>query len=181
MEDFYNVLKAFKEEDANGNGDPDDEIPTGNCVVAVQSAFGIFSTSGNTILQVDDEGQVYLADITENYRAFLEFMNRLYEEGLMDQEAFTNTFDEVSAKVSADTLGCFAFGVPYVVANSDISFDSTCAWFGGLTSEYNPVSTSVVNNYINTGSVRVLINADTEYPEALPVWWISSIRTKARL
>ena len=86
---------------------------------------------------------------------------------LMDQEAFTNTFDEVSAKVSADTLGCFAFGVPYVVANSDISFDSTCAWFGGLTSEYNPVSTSVVNNYINTSSVRVLINADTEYPEAL--------------
>ena len=167
VEDFYNVLKAFKEEDANGNDDPDDEIPTGNCVVAVQSAFGIFSTSGNTILQVDDEGQVYLADITENYRAFLEFMNRLYEEGLMDQEAFTNTFDEVSAKVSADTLGCFAFGVPYVVANSDISFDSTCAWFGGLTSEYNPVSTSVVNNYINTGSVRVLINADTEYPEAL--------------
>lgn len=26
-EELYNVLKAFKEEDANGNGDPDDEIP----------------------------------------------------------------------------------------------------------------------------------------------------------
>ena len=26
-EEFYDVLKAFKEQDANGNGDPDDEIP----------------------------------------------------------------------------------------------------------------------------------------------------------
>ena len=26
-EEFYEVLKAFKEQDANGNGDPDDEVP----------------------------------------------------------------------------------------------------------------------------------------------------------
>ncbi len=167
IEDFYNVLVAFRDEDANGNGDPNDEIPTGNCVVALQSAFGIFSTDGRTIRQLDENGNVYLADITDNYKAFLTFMNQLYEEGLLDAEAFTNTFDEVRTKVSEDRLGCFAFGVPYVVANEDISFDSTCAWFGGLTSEYNSVATSVVSNYINTSSVRILINAETEYPEAL--------------
>lgn len=27
VDEFYNVLKAFKEQDANGNGDPNDEIP----------------------------------------------------------------------------------------------------------------------------------------------------------
>ena len=27
VEEYHNVLKAFKEQDANGNGDPNDEIP----------------------------------------------------------------------------------------------------------------------------------------------------------
>ena len=27
LDELYEVLKAFKEEDANGNGDPNDEIP----------------------------------------------------------------------------------------------------------------------------------------------------------
>ena len=27
IDEYYEVLKAFKEQDANGNGDPDDEIP----------------------------------------------------------------------------------------------------------------------------------------------------------
>ena len=27
LDEFYNVLVAFKEKDANGNGDPNDEIP----------------------------------------------------------------------------------------------------------------------------------------------------------
>lgn len=27
VEELYTVLKAFKEQDANGNGDPNDEIP----------------------------------------------------------------------------------------------------------------------------------------------------------
>ena len=27
MDEWYEVLKAFKEQDANGNGDPNDEIP----------------------------------------------------------------------------------------------------------------------------------------------------------
>lgn len=167
VDDFYNVLVAFKEQDANGNGDPNDEIPAGNCVVALQSAFGILSVDGKAIRQLDENGNVYLADISDNYKAYLTFMNKLYNEGLLDAEAFVDSFDQVQAKVSEDRLGCFAFGVPYVVANQDISFDATCAWFGGLTSEYNPTGTSVLNNFINTNSVRVLINNETAYPEAL--------------
>lgn len=62
IEDFYNVLVAFRDEDANGNGDPNDDIPTGNCVVALQSAFGIFSTDGRTIRQLDENGNVYLLE-----------------------------------------------------------------------------------------------------------------------
>ena len=30
-EELYQVLKAFKEQDANGNGDPNDEIPLSTC------------------------------------------------------------------------------------------------------------------------------------------------------
>ena len=30
-DEYYEVLKAFKEQDANGNGDPNDEIPLAGC------------------------------------------------------------------------------------------------------------------------------------------------------
>ena len=44
LEEYHKVLLAFKEQDANGNGDPNDEIPLG---YQNNGMFGLFAFKGN--------------------------------------------------------------------------------------------------------------------------------------
>lgn len=104
-EEFYQVLKAFKEQDANGNGDPDDEVPfsqtnqwQGNMEGLLMNPF-IYSGVGwnaNQRYMIDD-GMVVATFLTDEYREGLKFANRLYEEGLIDVEAFTTSGAQLKA------------------------------------------------------------------------------------
>ena len=74
LDDVYEVLKAFKENDANGNGDPNDEIPLGHLMEYTAStflnAFGFDTRSITYLLQADEDGKVYLGETTEAYKDF---------------------------------------------------------------------------------------------------------------
>ena len=169
IDDLTNILRAFKEQDANGNGDPNDEIPmshTGsyNMLANLMTAYGIQSYgSGNSyLLQADENGQVFLADTTDNYRAFLSWMSQLFADQLLDINNFVQD-DEFGAKAANDKVGCYGTSAPFVAANTDISYDANFYWLGGLTSEWNDTPTIVQSNAIATNP-RVLVNAETEYP-----------------
>ncbi|MFC0272774.1 ABC transporter substrate-binding protein [Metabacillus herbersteinensis] len=102
-DELYTVLKAFKEEDANGNGDPNDEIPMDFAPVAT-GGFGFFhptvllGSTGMTI--VGGGGQGYFAEdgkvnnffVDERYKQVVEFLNKLYKEKLISAEAFTQDY-----------------------------------------------------------------------------------------
>ena len=111
-DEFYAVLKAFKEQDANGNGDATDEIPM---------AFGKYSNSGATTLSdvtgisylmasfgvpmgieyMDvQDGTVTCIAATDAYKAGIEFISKLYAEGLIDIESFTMNREQLDAKIS---------------------------------------------------------------------------------
>ena len=77
IDEYYDVLVAFKEQDANGNGDPDDEIPllftsdSGGYTALEKTlldAYGIFTTDPNYVLQADESGKVELANINDTYK-----------------------------------------------------------------------------------------------------------------
>lgn len=115
-EELYQVLKAFKEQDANGNGDPNDEIPLSFTMdkysgtrgeFSLRNSFGIYGYQNNYQLQVTD-GKVWLADITENWKAYVTYMNRLYSEGLLDPDCFIQTNDEYLAKCRNGQVGYLA-------------------------------------------------------------------------
>ena len=91
IDELYNVLKAFKEEDANGNGDPDDEIPicgAKGLSMDLLNPFGITDLNGNHMMVMDDGSLVYYP-ITENYREGIKWLRQLYAEGIIDPESFT--------------------------------------------------------------------------------------------
>ena len=98
-EEFYEVLKAFKEEDANGNGDPDDEIPLSTCTSGAGTQIDGFIMNAFTYndpananakrMRINDEGKVEASFTDEAYREGLRFLNRLYEEGLLYPDVFT--------------------------------------------------------------------------------------------
>ena len=115
-EELYEVLKAFKEKDANGNGDPSDEIPLSITFdhasgqrgeFTLRSSFGIYGYKNNYQLQVTD-GKVWLGDASENWKAYVTYMNRLYKEGLLDPDCFIMTDDEYLSKINNDQVGHWA-------------------------------------------------------------------------
>lgn len=109
-DEFYNVLKAFKERDPNKNGKPD-EIPFSFTVShhitgpdSLATSFGGRLPSGNMYLQ---DGKVVYAPVQEDNKDYYMWLNKLYREGLIDQEIFTHNADVYKAKVSGGTVGAF--------------------------------------------------------------------------
>ncbi|ONI45538.1 hypothetical protein AN641_03840, partial [Candidatus Epulonipiscioides gigas] len=101
-DEFYKVLKAFKEQDANGNGDPNDEVPFSavmkggwgsNPIPYLLNAF-IPALSGTGYFNLDENDKVYPIKATDEWKEFLKYMNKLYEEELIDPLTFTQTKDQ---------------------------------------------------------------------------------------
>lgn len=126
LEEFHQVLKAFKDVDFNGNG-VKDEIPftflPGNAAQGIHSLFGSFGvvdtpdTGTHFMLQ---DGKLVYVPATDSYRAGLEFFHELYAEGLIDMEAFTQTAAQYSAKVLDGNIGVFmAWQADSLAADAD--------------------------------------------------------------
>ena len=106
-EEFEAVLKAFKEKDANGNGDPNDEIPfsadpNNKHIEAMTGWFGL--PMGKSGIGIQNE-EVVFAGASTTYREFLSWFNSLYEQGLIDLEIFTQDSSTWEGKGNRDLYG----------------------------------------------------------------------------
>ncbi len=100
IDELYNVLKAFKEQDANGNGDPNDEIPISGAKglsMDLLNPFGITDINGYKIMVNDDNSLTYYPT-SEAYKEGIKWLHKLYSEGIIDSEAFTQDDSMLSAK-----------------------------------------------------------------------------------
>ena len=81
VEELYNVLKAFKEEDPNGNG-REDEFPMLSASIYryIINAFVYYDS--DYPLNITD-GKVWSPVITNEYRESLKYLRKIYEEGLI--------------------------------------------------------------------------------------------------
>ncbi|GGD97547.1 ABC transporter substrate-binding protein [Paenibacillus nasutitermitis] len=103
-DEFYTVLKAFKEKDPNGNGKKDeipltgsDEMWAGNVSAFLMNAFimdDYTEKSNGTFLSVKD-GKVDMVADKEEWKQGLLYLNKLYKEGLIDPAAFTQNADAI--------------------------------------------------------------------------------------
>lgn len=113
MEELYEVLKAFKEQDANGNGDPNDEIPFSYAGGTSKIIHGLSLLMENVSLYGDyfaiTDGEFVYYPATDAYKDdFLAYFAKMYEEGIMDQNSLTQTSDQFNAVgISGDVIGMF--------------------------------------------------------------------------
>lgn len=107
-DEFVEVMRAFRDEDPNGNNKAD-EIPlipangTGYLQI-LGNAFG-FEFSIVSEWQVDSSGDVYNSWATPRYKDYLTWMNLLYEEHLLDPEYASNNWDATYEKIGNDLVG----------------------------------------------------------------------------
>ena len=90
LTEFEAVLKAFKDNDLNGNGRTDDEIPftflynrKENGLFSLFGSFGQLDRMNHFI--VKDNTVVYTA-VTEPYKKAIQYFHDLYKKGLIDKE-----------------------------------------------------------------------------------------------
>ena len=111
-EELKEVLIAFRDEDPNGNGEAD-EIPfsfidaDGNeDFKHIIAAFGGDGDNDNHLVVKNDDSLNFTADDDE-YRAALEYMNELYNENLIDPEAFEHDWNTYIAKGKDHKYGLY--------------------------------------------------------------------------
>lgn len=101
-DEFVDVLRAFKKNDANGDGDPNNEIPFSGDITHLRYAFGINSRYSFCV----EDGEYKPVVYHSNYKAYCEAMQKLYAEGLLDQEYATrDVWSTLLTLMDSDVLG----------------------------------------------------------------------------
>ncbi|MCM3783818.1 extracellular solute-binding protein [Neobacillus mesonae] len=114
-DDLYHVLVAFRDNDPNGNGKPD-EIPmtarassgqgSGLPVVSMMSgSFGLDLQLGYNINLENDKVNIWMG--SERNKELLMYLNKLYSEKLLDPEVFSHKEAQYLAKQGSGTAGFF--------------------------------------------------------------------------
>jgi putative aldouronate transport system substrate-binding protein len=109
-DELYNTFKAIKEKDPNGNGKAD-EIPWSGdkssfaLLATLRGAWGIGNAGNNDKLDIGADGKLRVHVMDPRYKEILEFMAKMYKEGLIDKEVFSQDPPQLYAKGFAATLG----------------------------------------------------------------------------
>ena len=125
LEEYHDALLAFKEQDANGNGDPNDEIPLvyqNNQMFGLYCLKGCFGFSyGTDMWHVDDEGKVQLTLVDPAMKDLYTMLHDWYEEGLLYTEVDNNGFSDMLAlnRVGSQTL----LALDNVMTNQGLAYD----------------------------------------------------------
>ena len=107
--EFKNVLRAFRDNDPNGNGvndeiplDLQEDLPTG-----LYGAFGV--PVYKDLWYLDDNGQVHWAPVEDGYRRALTYYRDLYQEGLVGKDFYNQSITDIMKKIDGaiSTVGCF--------------------------------------------------------------------------
>ena len=116
------VLKAFHDQDPNGNGVQDEIGVYGyqaggygqNITAALMNSFEFWNGGSlNGGLALDKDGKTVIAPFTtEGWKAGLAYMNDLYNEGLLSPAIFTDDDTQFKATLNEDTnvVGLVSFG-----------------------------------------------------------------------
>lgn len=105
VDEFYDVLVAFRDQDPNGNGEKD-EIPlmvsASSNAAKINNLFCYFGTMENDYHVRVEDGKVLFTPSEQKYYDALQFIHKLYAEGLMNTEYYTEDFQQYQAKGAAD-------------------------------------------------------------------------------
>ena len=183
LDEMYNVLKAFKEQDPNGNGKAD-EIGVSGAITGwgtkivdyFMLPFVYTSWESNSRWAIE-EGVVYSPYVTDEWREGLKYMNKLYSEGLMDPAAFTQNVGQLrklTENPDAWIVGSATAGAPGGMSNSNSERSMQYVAVGPLEGPDGTQRASYKPFGYNIG--KFVITNECDYPEVAMRWidWFAS-------
>jgi len=170
-DDWYNVWKAFKTQDPNGNGKPD-EIPfSGSSLGWVRSLVRAWGVEDGFYLP-KDSNEVHYGPIESRYKEAIEWINQMYSEGLIDQEIATNDEQAFQGKMAQNLIGSYrgllgshmrSFNETLPATIPGFSIIGTVPMKGPYGDQQEPLGNMDRGNY-------TVITKDNEYPEITMRW-----------
>lgn len=171
-EEYYEVLKAFRTQDPNGNGIAD-EIPltyrSNQRLTGELSLFGSFGVVDNDSHLMIQDGKVLFSPAQEGYKEGIKYMNRLYMEGLIDPEVFTQDQSQYIGKGQSEEeiVGSF------IIFNDEnyVGVERAYEDYETLLPLKGPDGDQLWNKYATGYDTNAfVITKNNKYPEASIRW-----------
>ena len=176
VDEFYDVLVAFRDGDPNGNG-MKDEIPllvsATTDAPKIDNLFGFFGTTDNDYHARVQEGKVIFTPAESTYFEGLQFLHKLYAEGLMNQEYYTEDISQYLAKGNMDPC-IVGVTLEWYIDNIILaSYVPDFTYLPPLEGKYGPM---LWGHYFKANSPQgnlngVVITTACENPELLVRWY----------
>lgn len=153
-DEFFELMVRFRDEDPNGN-DKKDEIPISDVNFGgirhwLMPAFGL---KGWGIQVKDDIVSYTFAE--EGFRGYLEFMHKLYQEKLIDQEIFSQSIEQKQAKGQDNRIGLFQDWFSYFTTGRTEQEAINDPMYAPLTSTYQKEPIMPIGPNIKRGSFAI--------------------------
>lgn len=168
-EELKTVLKAFKTQDPNGNGQADEiplsfiNKPGGEDLTFLFASFGLGENWDHTV--VTDDGKVVFTAAEEGYKEAIAFIHELYEEGLIDIEAFQQDWNTYLAKGKDHRYGMYFTWDKANITGMNETYDLMPP-LAGPTGEINVTRT----NGIGLDRGRLVITSSNKKLEETAKW-----------
>ncbi len=139
VEELYDVLVAFRDKDPNGNGKAD-EIPMIGRVYGSFSAtdpqnylFNAFTYYHDSFYFSVKDGKLDAPYKSDEYREALKYLNKLYKEGLITEQSWTQSASELKGIINPTN------GDPYLAGVVFGNCESTFTHGGEALDVYEPL------------------------------------------
>lgn len=170
------VLQEFKNKDADGDGDPNNEYPftqtatLDNDLRNLLLPFGTMVSRSGNYMGLNDQGEAVFMPVEENYKEAVAWAHNLYKEGLLDPEIFTQDDSMASAKLEAEggsqTGIFFAWTADAGVEANAPQFQTVPAIAGPSGKRYAESDPS----FLDISNRALVITNQCENPEVLLQW-----------
>ena len=170
-DEFYQFLKSVKE-DSPSNGEID-EVPFGGpyidtLITYLQGSFGLANKGGsNPYLDEDPEtGKLRFFPISDQYKEMIEFVHKLYEEELIEQNIYTIDHHQFISNLSEGQYGSVVWYAPEEVASKEHG-----KYYVGMPALEGPHGDKgiVQHDPVDTPGAFVITNKN-EFPAATVRW-----------
>ena len=139
LEEFEAVLKAFQENDMNGNGEADEVLDMTGWTATFEVFYAAFG--GNGLMSgakdswgVDAEGKVFNTYTTAEAKEMATYLNKLWNEGLVRDDSFSSPTGEENTQFLTDLRKSAGAGAFW-----DGLLNNTSLGGYGLTAELAPM------------------------------------------
>jgi len=164
--EFYNLLKAFKSKDINGNGQAD-EVPfvtmfnenSQEYIYQLANAFGLEMTWDTRMFRAKNSKLECQFQLPE-FKQFLTWVNKLYTEGLINKDLTSANYDRLVEYVTKGQAGMVSFWSTYAYCFGGVSPDNQGDKDGTKVPVYIPMTPLKAPNGSQYYTKRLSLNGD---------------------